>query len=92
MKRKEIESIIMLMRSGYVTNISQQATSLNGQSRCVRIQMDIPMSTDELGELSSALHTVYNKGNKVKLTTKNKSFKIAQRRHEKQVLAKRKHK
>ena len=92
MKRKEIEAIIMLMRSGYVTNISQQATSLNGQNRCVKISMDIPMSTDELGELSSALYTVLNKGTKVKLTTNSKSFKIAQRIHEKQVLEKRKHK
>lgn len=92
MKRKEIEAIIMLIRSGYLTNISQQATPFNGQNRCVKINMDVPLSIDEIGEISNALCTVLNKGTKVKLTTKNKSFKIAQRRHEKQVLEKRKHK
>lgn len=90
MKRNELEALVTLIKGGFVSSINQSSAGygVGRGTTGVTIRMDAQLTTDELGALTNA---IYNRAGK-KPMKQDKSFKIKQRRHEKEVLAKRKHK
>lgn len=78
MKRKELDNLKEIIKSGFVTNIGQSASGI------IALRLEFPATTEELLELTT---TLANKEAKGKVNSKNKSFKLKQQMHEKAVLA-----
>lgn len=91
MKRNELEALVTLIKGGFVSSINQSSAGygVNRGTTGITIRMDAQVTTDELGALSNA---IYNRASNRPVKKPDKAFKIAQRKHEKEVLAKRKHK